>query len=233
VPVLTSRLLFDSLCSPSTLVLDLDGTHSCLAGAGTRSAHEAYQLVEPTPACAVQRNMSNSMLNCAANSSDKWREAPQLVFNVGNDDTRSRDLSADLSARCRASYKLDMGDEDTKGSLNCLHSSYSPLEAEMLARRMGESNEATGSASNRTVRSCDAIVELGLASGSKSKSDRARNAMHIELNRGVDKSPVQVLIFVADQSGGADAMPFHVDRPKSATVVLDDKVDLDMQFIDK
>jgi len=167
------------------------------------------------------------------NSGDKWREAPQLVFDVGTDDTRNRDLSADLSARCRASYRLDMGDEDTKGSLDCLLSSYSPLEAEMLARRMGESNEATGSASNRTVRSCDAIVELELASGSISKSERARNAMHIELNRGVDKSPIQVLIFVADQSGGADAMPFHVDRPNSATVELDDRVDLDMQFIDK
>jgi len=126
-----------------------------------------------------------------------------------------------------------MGDKDTKGSLDCLLSSYSPLEDEMPACKMGESNEATGSASNRTVRSCDAIVELRLASGSISRSERASNAMHIELNRGVDKSPIQVLIFIADQSGGADAMPFHVDRPNSATVELNDRDDLDMQFIDK
>ena len=125
-----------------------------------REITPSYQSVEPKPACAVQRAMTNAMLNCIPEQGNKWRNALQLVYEVSNNRSYNEHLSAELSTRCMESHRLSTGGIDTGGWLKCRLSSFAPLESAMLDRVMRDSNMATGDSGNRTIRPSAAVVGL-------------------------------------------------------------------------
>ena len=183
----------------------------------------SYQSVKPKPACAVQRAMTNAMLNCIPEQGNKWRNALQWVYEVSDNHSHNEHLSADLSTWCMESHRLSTGGVDTGGWLKCRLSAFTPLESAMLDRVMRDSNMATGDSGSRTIRPPVAVVGLGLASGPLSGVElvigmyKSKRDVHIEMTRRDSRPPLKATLFVADQSGKDDVMRFHVDSPHAVT----------------
>ena len=199
----------------------------------------SYQSVKPKPACAVQRAMTNAMLNCIPEQGNKWRNALQWVYEGSDNHSHNEHLSADLSTWCMESHRLSTGGVDTGGWLKCRLSAFTPLESAMLDRVMRDSNMATGDSGSRTIRPPVAVVGLGLASGPLSGVElvigmyKSKRDVHIEMTRRDSRPPLKATLFVADQSGKDDVMRFHVDSPHAVTANLDDQVNVGLQCINK